>query len=658
MDFLKNIFSKKQESLSPQSLQHCLLCIHPATDRRPHLFPDCRHVFCRDCIQVDSELTLGDTPSGCPICQLEGTPIARPVPPAYPRVRVEVVERSEKVKCVRCSRQTATWLCTTCNQDLCQGCCRHHEAQQREHLVQQCVPQLRMTCRHHRGRDIDVYCSQCQVPVCRKCVDKGHQGHDLEDVSSTANVRARSLRGVERCLEDVTSQRLAQLEQLNQLWSERELERSKAEHSIRRQCDLAVNELRQRQEELLSQLHRQHNQAEKMMNDLQEHLRYRVLCVRKLKLFVSQLKQTGLEPLLLLHSDQVLQRISHLKSDRGFREEEGLLQQLRKVSAFIPATEQWGLGHLDTTTITMPDPAQPAAAQAGHQVPVDLLPRSKLLWSIPPFLGIGGRSKPTGVLYLNTSGEEEAEPSSLLLVAEHDSGQIQFVDCEGNYRSDLVVTDPKQLLAPNDVVINHEGTLLMTDDRELCVKVKQLEQETLSLFCKREYSNFASPFGITVQQDDSIVVTDFMKHSLTHFSPSAQIIRRFESKSRESFPMFVATDSFRQRLLVSEYGNHCVKVYDSQGHKALLTVGKLGSGDGELSSPTGLCVDSQGNILVADSMNHRVSYFHSSGRFLQHLLHFEPGEISPYSLALNQEGQLAITDKLSDKILCYQVFDK
>ncbi|XP_021378319.1 tripartite motif-containing protein 45-like [Mizuhopecten yessoensis] len=39
------------------------------------------------------------------------------------------------------------------------------------------------TCTHHKGRKLDLYCEECQVPVCIKWVSTVHKSHPLCDLS-------------------------------------------------------------------------------------------------------------------------------------------------------------------------------------------------------------------------------------------------------------------------------------------------------------------------------------------------------------------------------------------------------------------------------------------------------------------------------------------
>ena len=47
--------------------------------------------------------------------------------------------------------------------------------------------------------------------------------------------------------------------------------------------------------------------------------------------------------------------------------------------------------------------------------------------------------------------------------------------------------------------------------------------------------------------------------------------------------------------------------------------GSSGTGDGELSDPAGLVVDIAGNIIVADSKNHRLCVFSGDGKFMSNV---------------------------------------
>ena len=85
--------------------------------------------------------------------------------------------------------------------------------------------------------------------------------------------------------------------------------------------------------------------------------------------------------------------------------------------------------------------------------------------------------------------------------------------------------------------------------------------------------------------------------------------------------------------------------------------GSEGTGDGEFDSPTGIAVDSGGNIYVADTFNDRVQVFKPGGLFW-----FTFGSVGsgdgkfndPYGIAVGSGGNIYVTDTVNDRV---QVFD-
>jgi len=48
----------------------------------------------------------------------------------------------------------------------------------------------------------------------------------------------------------------------------------------------------------------------------------------------------------------------------------------------------------------------------------------------------------------------------------------------------------------------------------------------------------------------------------------------------------------------------------------LFEIGEKGTGDGQFMNPAGIAIDSNGRFIVADTGNHRVQIFDSTGKFL------------------------------------------
>jgi DNA-binding beta-propeller fold protein YncE len=90
---------------------------------------------------------------------------------------------------------------------------------------------------------------------------------------------------------------------------------------------------------------------------------------------------------------------------------------------------------------------------------------------------------------------------------------------------------------------------------------------------------------------------------------------------------------------------------------ALSSWGNLGSADGQLNYPKDLDVDTEGNVYVADSYNHRVQVFDAQGRFLRKwgFQGAGPGQFQePWGVAVDEDGHVYVADTWNHRV---QKFD-
>ena len=113
------------------------------------------------------------------------------------------------------------------------------------------------------------------------------------------------------------------------------------------------------------------------------------------------------------------------------------------------------------------------------------------------------------------------------------------------------------------------------------------------------------------------------------------------------WPWGVACSASRE-VYVTENYNHQVSVWDKEG-KHLRTFGQKGQKPGQLLSPTGIAVDKNGHVYVADGReNGRVQKFSNTGQ----LLAIYVGLRDPYGIALSpKEEQLYVCDNSNQRIV-------
>jgi hypothetical protein len=133
---------------------------------------------------------------------------------------------------------------------------------------------------------------------------------------------------------------------------------------------------------------------------------------------------------------------------------------------------------------------------------------------------------------------------------------------------------------------------------------------------------FSFPLNIQVNKtiDNSIIVTNTGKDQVISFYDNGLTINNVSLiaqnwSGRNSFGMPFATfvqPNQKSNLYVSDYNNHCIiKFFNTQVISPLPTIvagvkGTLGTGTNELNFPAGIAVDSNDNLYIVDSQNHRI----------------------------------------------------
>ncbi len=141
---------------------------------------------------------------------------------------------------------------------------------------------------------------------------------------------------------------------------------------------------------------------------------------------------------------------------------------------------------------------------------------------------------------------------------------------------------------------------------------------------------------------DKIHVVDTMENYVATYRADGTRIRTF-GRGRFSRPAFVTCDQL-ERIHVTDERDCCVHVFDDVGNY-VLTFGSAGEANGKLLGPTGICISPAGDVIIADSLNSRISVFAPDGRFKHHLVDTTDTMMRPLGIDLNTEGLLAVTSQ-------------
>ena len=160
------------------------------------------------------------------------------------------------------------------------------------------------------------------------------------------------------------------------------------------------------------------------------------------------------------------------------------------------------------------------------------------------------------------------------------------------------------------------------------------------------------PWGVAVNEQDEIAVSDVGNHNIHLFKSDGSHIRSFGGKGAQhgefDWPSGIAYHG--DNIIVAEQLNHRVQVLSRHGGY-LRHFGGKGSLDHQLDFPLGLYIDSDGNIILADKRNKLIKILSADGQFLHKL-----GTEGAFTLPLHciqHENCLIVSDKGDNSVKCF-----
>jgi DNA-binding beta-propeller fold protein YncE len=217
-----------------------------------------------------------------------------------------------------------------------------------------------------------------------------------------------------------------------------------------------------------------------------------------------------------------------------------------------------------------------------------------------------------------------------------------------------------QIVSPGGVAVS-SGNIWATDVSLNRVVELNEKGEFLQQFgsAGSAAGQFNSPRGIAVDSKGNVWVVDAGNHRVQEFNGKGEFIRQFGTAGTGAgqflTPWSVGVSS-TGNVWVSDgafgTGSSRLQEFTEEG-VFVKTVGKEGSGNGELSVPKGLAVDSSGNVWVADTLNNRVQEFNSEGTFLQKFgtLGSGNGQLSlPAGIAVEAGGNVLVADTNNNRV--------
>jgi len=205
-----------------------------------------------------------------------------------------------------------------------------------------------------------------------------------------------------------------------------------------------------------------------------------------------------------------------------------------------------------------------------------------------------------------------------IAVASTFENKVKIFTSEGKYVTEVISPEPP-FDRPSDMVTLHSGEFVVRDNTRVQVFsasgnfMKNMWQDKGHDKC---YGLAQDKEGrlVTIMESKRPRKTDLLFFNLG----TGELVKKIEMDDIiPNKPMSKCRFLTYQlgKLYITDLGLDCVYILDPMTVNTKV-FGSSGSGPGELSDPAGLVVDTAGNIIVADSKNHRLCVFSSDGKFV------------------------------------------
>lgn len=280
-----------------------------------------------------------------------------------------------------------------------------------------------------------------------------------------------------------------------------------------------------------------------------------------------------------------------------------------------------------------------------------------------------------------TSGREQGKFDTPFGIASTNDGYVYVVDYKNNRiqkfndSGDFVLQwggygiESGKFDAPKDVAVDSSGNVYVTDYANHRVQKFNANGQYLAEWgIEGSGGTYWTPYGITIDSEGKFYVTSYMTARIYKFNSSGVYLETWGGVGSDldifSKPTGIAVDG-DDNIYVADILMEANVFKLSADGTLLKTWGDLGSGDGQFKFPDatsradfGITTDTDNNVYVVDTGNHRVQKFDTDGNYLGKWgsQGSAPGDLYfPGSIDIASNGKIYVTDTLNHRI---QVFKK
>ena len=599
----------------------------------------CHHSYCEQCLekmQIQSKII-------CPECRKEATIPAggvKDLPNNFfinrmvdELVLKRKVEGEEEVKCDECDEdEPVIAYCPECNMFFCQTCNESHKRSKRfrGHGI---VPltELRSNkdvtiqpkakapiCKEH---DIELlfYCETCEQLICMYCTVKEHNGHNHDTVKKMATKHRDELNEVTAPVDKMIRDLSEAHDNIDKMKKKVRQQGDEVDKKIDQHYNELAKQLMEQKEQLKQQAHDAVSQKEKALTVQQEEVEYaqaEVLSMKELKDAIEK------------SSDQEALSAKKQLSDRMWQ----ITDKFNKLNT----------DPLQSATMKFV-PSKESFPQFG-QLLTRIDPIACEVVNLPNHITVGKALQFSIITKYHNGSQCSVGGSQVSVQLESNTGEVisaQVVDNkDGSYMTSFV----SQQVGEMKLSVSINGQQIKGSPYGLVVQhyIDYTRVGKPSKIVNND-GNMGEPWGIAFGNNGMWAVADYTEHCVYIFDGQDQLIRKVGShgsgNGQLDNPVGVTFDS-NNHLYVADYSNQRIQKFDVSG-KHLHQFGSRGSGNGQLNGPIGITTHND-KVFVTEENNQRITVFHTNGQFSQIIGKGQLG--NPYDVTVNTNNQLLVAD--------------
>ena len=234
------------------------------------------------------------------------------------------------------------------------------------------------------------------------------------------------------------------------------------------------------------------------------------------------------------------------------------------------------------------------------------------------------------------------------------NNKVEIFDCKGNFLRSFGRQDSDIYIG---IAFGKDGNIYVADNGNHRIQIFNEEGRYTSMFGGKGSldSQLYFPRGLSLDSYGNIIVSDCGNKFIKFFSPDGTFLTKIGGPTSLSSPVHCVQSG--DYLIVSDYGDHSVKVFTREGEYRY-SFGTRGTGNGQFNTPCFSSLTKSGHVLVCDQCNHRVQVFELNGKFVgkfgkegRNLGEFR----NPSSVALLSNGKIVVSDFGNNRL---QIFDE